>query len=279
MLYIGIMSEYASTRTNLELVRSEPIQDPLFYLDTDQPYALSDEQLDESEPSSDAELQPTTVYPRTVESWKNDLESGERAYQKAIEAHFDREDTPYEEHGGGLRTKLHELIVPVAHPLEPIIKGYRSYQWEVATAINQFGIAELTPQLIDEMSKRDRTLLARHYEQYLAVLRSRPRVLYSFAGEVHTHPTLYRQYGDTPPQELVSYAGTLVALRSYLHDSGITERLLRVAHEQKGSEQTRKKYVDDDRRANGVIHVVFNETSTGQRRVSATHEPRPVDQQ
>lgn len=276
MLYIILMSEYANGNSaTKEQVHESHFQDTLFDLEESQSMSLVDEPLVEEYAFRDDEPRPELQYSRTVLEWQHEL----LGRDKDREAHTEREDTPHEEYGGGLRAKLHELVVPTEHPLEAILRGYKPYQWEVAMAINQFSIAELTPPLIDDMPKRDKNLFACHFEQFLEVLKSRPRILDSFEGEIHSHPTLYRQYGDTSPSELIEYAETLRSLRLYLRSSGIAERLLQVAHDLKGTTKSRELYVKNDRRNNGPIHVVFKETQLGQRQPRVVHAERPIDQQ
>lgn len=132
----------------------------------------------------------------------------------------DERDDPYTSLGGGLGSRLKELEHQKRLPLEASLRlPHEPWHRDIRRAVEQFGVVEVTPRQLSQMSRDDLDLYSKYFYGYQATVRNSLRLL-TQQGSV-ADPIVIDRYGLRTQAELNSYAGHLRVLLEDLMQTGI----------------------------------------------------------
>lgn len=193
--------------------------------------------------------------PETLASLQDTLRRQELARHTFRSMEETRENSPYEDNGGGIRTYLERLTQPQERSINTLLRTHHTLpRDDIQRGIEQYGLYELLHSGIDDMKLEDRRLLARHLEPLREVLRYRPDAINRNGGD---NLIIADLYGGATPQELLVYADDLVTFRNILLTSGLSKRFQDIRQRLNPNPHVRKQWVDKDLRTNGPIQVIF----------------------
>jgi hypothetical protein len=248
----GINSSLMSERTKVTVPESDLLDhvgilpecghDSIRNLDTSASGECETPGVDIRLPETLATLQATL---RKQELARHAFRSGEEA----------RENSPYEDNGGGIRTYHERLTQPQERSINTLLRTHHTLAGDdIKRGIEQYGLYELLHTGIDGMKLDDRRLLARHLEPLREVLRYRPDAINRNGGD---NLIIADIYGGASPEELLAYADDLVTFRNILLTSGLSKRFQEIRQTLNPNTHVRKQWVDKDLRTNGPIQVIF----------------------
>lgn len=195
--------------------------------------------------------------PETLASLQGTLRKQELARHAFRSGEEARENSPYEDTGGGIRTYHERLRQPQERSIDALIRTHHTLpRDDIQRGIEQFGLYELLHTGIDDMKLEEVRLLARHLEPLRDILLLRPRAINMNAGD---NLIISDLYGGANPEELLAYADDLVTFRNILLTSGLSERFQRIRTALHPNPDARKRwlYKDLNTKDKGPIQVIF----------------------